>query len=256
MNNRHCVLSVQKQLLFESDVNVNEQVSYRESSPLFIPSDDDVDHKQKSVLSAQYKGFQIYGKSLCLILQPLETAANIAELAQQETLLENWMRTTQQSVFDYSYSWTRITSSKLSKALLGSVTWISLPLKRTGDMFGGMIMVLLARFRPRQKLPCTSERCSRRCDTRFRQDTCLVHHWLATGFGSMQSVILVQSWGDSRVSWLLLSLLLPYLAAQSTNFPVLSLSVSPLHHKYGQYQSILLREISFICTHLDVRVEH
>lgn len=70
---KHTILDVQKSLVFRSKVTdppVNDLDQLNNSSPLFVPSQDDDDGEVnlKPELRAVYDGFTIYGKTLWLVV--------------------------------------------------------------------------------------------------------------------------------------------------------------------------------------------
>lgn len=95
---KHAVLNINKSLSFKSkETDKKEEVAgggFRDSSPLFVPSQEDEDIKDKPSLQTTYDGFTIYGKALWLVVTP--TASDGAADSARELLLDDWITMSQQ----------------------------------------------------------------------------------------------------------------------------------------------------------------
>lgn len=92
-------MDVKKSLVFGFDnkktANVPPPPIPGDSSPLFVPSqDDDEDIKDKPSLRTTYEGFTIYGKTLWIVVSP--TSKDDLENRAQMAVLDDWITMTQQ----------------------------------------------------------------------------------------------------------------------------------------------------------------
>lgn len=65
---------------------LRDEIRFEQSSPLFIPSQDDEDEiKDKPTLRTAYDGFTIYGKTLWLVV-----STTAKDQGDQNVLMEDW----------------------------------------------------------------------------------------------------------------------------------------------------------------------
>lgn len=96
IDTRHCILEVSKDLEFQPIQQKNGQAEFRESSPLFVASQDEEEEQNlKPILVNTYRGTSIYGKCLVLILQAYEQS----DKAHENQTLQTWITATQQESY-------------------------------------------------------------------------------------------------------------------------------------------------------------